>query len=139
MTVGGVEACIRVGCIMFMPHMIVTGNGTHPVVSGTLVEFFETVGKKLGRCVQYIAEPTNEAGIELPNGTWTGVMGVTHRNETDVTTMLIMSLKRAMAFDFSDFLYIEEHSASYKRPVLESDISGFIKPFSPLVSNASSV
>ena len=55
--------------------------------------------------------------------------------EADLTMMLVLSLERATAFEFSDFLYIEEHTAGYKRPVVESDIRGFIQPFTPWVSD----
>lgn len=37
--------------------------------------------------------------------------------------------ERAKAADISEFLYIVEHTAAYKRPELLSDISGFIKPY----------
>ena len=50
--------------------------------------------------------------------------------ELDVTALLILSQERAEDFDWSEFLYIEEHSATYRRPVIESDIAGFYKPFS---------
>ncbi|XP_063875041.1 glutamate receptor 1-like [Scylla paramamosain] len=129
----GNETCIRVACVMFMPHIIVSASKTNPVVNGTLLEFFEAVGRTIGRCMQYISEPTNEGGILLPNGTWTGAVGLIQREEADVTMMLIISMERATAFEFSDFLYIEEHTAGYKRPIVGSDISGFIKPFSPWV------
>lgn len=35
--------------------------------------------------------------------------------------------------DFSEPLYMDTQVLSYKRPVLEADIAGFIKPYDTLV------
>ncbi|XP_063868251.1 glutamate [NMDA] receptor subunit 1-like [Scylla paramamosain] len=37
--------------------------------------------------------------------------------------------ERTSVVDFSDFLYIDQNSIVYKRPVLESDMAGFLKPY----------
>ncbi|XP_063596690.1 uncharacterized protein LOC134773419 [Penaeus indicus] len=39
---------------------------------------------------------------------------------------------RLVDVDMSEFLYLDEVSAGYKKPVFESDINGFLKPFTPL-------
>ncbi|XP_069987765.1 glutamate receptor ionotropic, kainate glr-3-like [Penaeus vannamei] len=45
---------------------------------------------------------------------------------------LTMSVQRKEVIDFSEPVYQEEFILTYKRPVLEPDITGFIKPFAPL-------
>lgn len=40
---------------------------------------------------------------------------------------------RNAAIDFSEPLYMDTQVLSYKRPVLEADIAGFIKPYDTLV------
>ncbi|KAK8407593.1 hypothetical protein O3P69_002267 [Scylla paramamosain] len=50
--------------------------------------------------------------------------------EIDVTSLVILSQERSEAFDWTEFLYLEEHTVGYKRPVIESDITGFYRPFS---------
>ncbi|XP_050727622.1 glutamate receptor ionotropic, kainate glr-3-like isoform X2 [Eriocheir sinensis] len=124
------DDCIRVGVGNFMPHIITGGNATHPIIRGTILELFESIGHKLGRCVRYIMEPNNMGGIKLPNGTWTGIMGMLQRDVIDITTIGILSHARTEVCDWTEYLYMEEHTVSYRRPVIESDIGGFYKPFS---------
>ncbi|MPC12424.1 Glutamate [NMDA] receptor subunit 1 [Portunus trituberculatus] len=40
--------------------------------------------------------------------------------------------ERAAVVDFSDFLYTDQKSIVYKRPMLESDMAGFLKPYTAM-------
>ncbi|XP_045121810.1 glutamate [NMDA] receptor subunit 1-like [Portunus trituberculatus] len=40
-----------------------------------------------------------------------------------------LDLDRSKVVDFSDFLYMDQERLIYKRPVVESDMAGFLKPF----------
>ena len=44
-------------------------------------------------------------------------------------TVVGLDLERTTVADFSDFLYMDHERLIYKRPVLESDMAGFMKPF----------
>lgn len=47
---------------------------------------------------------------------------------------LALTYQRAEDLDFSEYLYLEESSAAYKRPVLQPDVAGFLRPFTAYVS-----
>lgn len=66
-------------------------------------------------------------------------MAVISKQEADITSLLILSYERAKIFDWTEYLYMEEHSVTYRRPVIESDIAGFYKPFSGEVRKPCSV
>lgn len=48
-------------------------------------------------------------------------------------TVLSMDAERAEAVDFSEPLYMDKQVIVNKKPVLESDLAGFMKPFTPSV------
>ncbi|KAK4311994.1 hypothetical protein Pmani_016548 [Petrolisthes manimaculis] len=50
-----------------------------------------------------------------------------------MTAVMSMDQYRYHAGDISEYFLIDEHSAAYKRPGVQSDITGFIRPFTPLV------
>lgn len=55
--------------------------------------------------------------------------------EADMS-MVPMSINhiRNEAVDFSETLFVDEHRITFKRPVPEADITGFVKPFTPTVT-----
>ncbi|XP_076029122.1 glutamate receptor ionotropic, delta-2-like [Oratosquilla oratoria] len=69
-------------------------------------------------------------GILQPNGSYSGVMGLLKRQEADASLSLYsVSYERSKHVDFSIPLFIDEWRVVFKRPVLEPDIMGFIKPY----------
>ncbi|KAG7168991.1 putative Glutamate receptor ionotropic, delta-1-like 43, partial [Homarus americanus] len=82
---------------------------------------------------QYVVPADKLYGDVFDNGTATGIIGQVNRTEADFTGILGSTLKRHLAVDFSEPLFMDEFVVSYKRPVLGSDIAGFLKPYTPLV------
>ncbi|XP_042867520.1 uncharacterized protein LOC122250230 [Penaeus japonicus] len=69
-------------------------------------------------------------GRRFPNGSWNGLMGLVHRRELDMSGLgLVMTYDRFKAVDISEYLYLDESSAAYVRPMAESHIDGFLRPF----------
>ncbi|XP_042237062.1 glutamate receptor ionotropic, delta-2-like isoform X2 [Homarus americanus] len=121
-------SCFTLGVITYMPHIIVT-PGPNSVVTGSLLEILSIVSQHLGICVRYQESADKAGGVRLPNGSWTGVMAMLTTGEADLSSVLVVDEERYKAFDVGEFLYMDEHSAGYRRPVVQSDISGFIRPF----------
>ncbi|XP_063606709.1 uncharacterized protein LOC134781386 [Penaeus indicus] len=114
-----------------MPHMIITGGDfNNPIVKGTMLEVMDIILGHLGYCYRIIGAANLSAGSKLPNNTWTGVLGYVLRQEVNMTALgLALTYQRAKDLDFSEYLYLEESSAAYKRPVLQPDVAGFLRPF----------
>ncbi|XP_069982125.1 glutamate receptor ionotropic, kainate glr-3-like [Penaeus vannamei] len=69
-------------------------------------------------------------GKRFPNGSWNGLMGLVHRNELNMSGLgLVMSHDRFLAVDISEYLYLDESSAAYVRPVVGSHVDGFLRPY----------
>ncbi|XP_069987023.1 glutamate receptor 1-like isoform X2 [Penaeus vannamei] len=125
------QECLTIGGLMYMPHMIIIGGDFYnPIIKGTMLEVLDIIFSHLGYCYRIIGAANLSAGSRLPNNTWTGVLGHVLRQEMNMTgTGLALTHDRAEALDFSEYLYLEESSAAYKRPVLQPDVAGFLRPF----------
>ncbi|KAK8387546.1 hypothetical protein O3P69_018230 [Scylla paramamosain] len=76
------------------------------------------------------ASPERVYGEPLPNGSWTGLMGMLQRREANVTgTLLSVTWLRTQVVDFSEYLDIDEFTALHSRPALTSDVTGLVRPF----------
>ncbi|XP_071548117.1 glutamate receptor ionotropic, kainate glr-3-like [Panulirus ornatus] len=81
-------------------------------------------------CYVVIPPPDQQWGIKLPNDTWTGMMGQLDRQEVDMALgPFTMTPQRASVCDFSVPLHHENFAIITPRPKLQSDVLGFIKPF----------
>ncbi|KAK7073273.1 hypothetical protein SK128_004994 [Halocaridina rubra] len=103
----------------------------NPMVKGTMMEVLSILSQKLGFCYRFeIPRDRGSGGTQLKNGSWTGIMGAILRGEADMSALGIsITPERAEFADVSEYLYLDEMSAMYVRPSLESDIIGFIKPY----------
>ncbi|KAK3870136.1 hypothetical protein Pcinc_024592 [Petrolisthes cinctipes] len=99
--------------------------------SGVMPLFWEALTQHIGRCFVY--HHYSVGGLRMSNGTWTGGIGSIISGEFDMTSILILTKDRFQDLGVSDFIFIGEHAAGYQRPSVQSDIAGFIKPFTPWV------
>ncbi|XP_071549697.1 glutamate receptor ionotropic, kainate glr-3-like [Panulirus ornatus] len=79
---------------------------------------------------ELIPPPDGVWGIKLPDGSWTGMMGQMHRQEVEMALgPFTITPQRTNICDFSIPLRHENFAILTPRPRLESDMSGFLKPF----------
>ncbi|XP_068247476.1 glutamate receptor-like isoform X2 [Palaemon carinicauda] len=127
--------CLTLATIVWMPHILIDEKANYPkIIGGSMLEVFDIFAKHLNICYSHQMVKDQTAGFKLPNGSWTGAAGEVFRGEADMTGLgLAVTDDRFAEFSFSEFLYQDEYTATYVRPTIESEISGFIKPFIPLV------
>ncbi|XP_037786584.1 glutamate receptor ionotropic, delta-1-like [Penaeus monodon] len=87
------------------------------------------IAKYMGVCYEWVVPNDGLYGYMLPNGTWTGMLGLVNRSEADMAGIISITSRYKQAVDVSEPLYMDEFSVMHKRPVLQSDILGFYKPF----------
>ncbi|XP_068238317.1 probable glutamate receptor [Palaemon carinicauda] len=122
--------CLQLGVLTWMPHIIITGSPGKRLVTGSMIEVMDIIARHLGFCYKMIVSKDEIAGVRMPNGTWTGLIGdITKENFTFTGLGLSITPERAEDFDFTEYLYMEEWSAGFKRPQPEPDIAGFVKPY----------
>ncbi|XP_063584680.1 glutamate receptor ionotropic, NMDA 1-like [Penaeus indicus] len=124
------DKCLKILINQFIPYVKVSGTYDNPVVTGTLMEVFETIFGRLGYCYKFITRLDQGAGGKLQNGTWNGLLGLVHRQEVNMLGSLKMvTPERYEDFDVSEYLYMDDYTAAYERPQTESYVDGFLKPF----------
>ncbi|XP_042863286.1 glutamate receptor ionotropic, delta-1-like [Penaeus japonicus] len=134
MTNASSTPCLKLAIAPYMPYMYVDGPDDNPIVRGSQPAVLDIIFNHLGYCYEYVVVPSRSGGIRLPNGTWTGFMGMLLRKEVDMSGVPIaITIERNEDVAVTEFLYIDGWSAGFQRPVVQSDISGFVKPFSDYV------
>ncbi|XP_037803514.1 glutamate receptor ionotropic, delta-2-like [Penaeus monodon] len=117
-----------------MPFMVIVGSSPPYRFVGSMVHVMDIIAKQLNSCYEFVIPDDWMFGTRLPNGSWTGIMGQLARREVDMSGVTLSNdAARNAAIDFSEPLYMDTQVLSYKRPVLEADIAGFIKPYDTLM------
>ncbi|XP_042881444.1 glutamate receptor ionotropic, delta-2-like [Penaeus japonicus] len=105
-------------------------------VAGSTVDVVNIIAEKLGICYTVVRASDNDWGSALPNGSWSGTLGMLNRGVCSECRRRWKTYHKG----YSDgrrnrrqtsvsSVYIDELTMSYLRPVLESDMAGFVKPF----------
>ncbi|XP_064095200.1 glutamate [NMDA] receptor subunit 1-like [Macrobrachium nipponense] len=114
----------------WMPHIYIPKTTPPYIVIGSMVDIIHIIFAKLGHCTTWVLAKGLIYGTQLPNKTWSGLIGQLMRHEVDVTgTPVSMTDSRARAIDFSIPLYMDTQAVAHKKPVYESDLAGFVKPY----------
>ncbi|XP_063600704.1 glutamate receptor ionotropic, delta-2-like [Penaeus indicus] len=123
------DRCLKLGAMNWMPFMIIVGSSPPYRFFGSMVHVMDIIAERLNTCYEFVIPDDWVFGTRLPNGSWTGIMGQLERGEVDMSGVTLSNdAARNAAVDFSEPLYMDTQVLSYKRPVLEADIAGFIKP-----------
>ncbi|XP_068227741.1 probable glutamate receptor [Palaemon carinicauda] len=97
--------------------------------SGIVIDMFNTIAEKMNFTYSVKRPPDVEWGRELPNGSFTGMIGMCQRNEVDVALgPFVMSWDRYQAADYSTTIYFDQYGILLPRPRHEIDLSGIAKP-----------
>ncbi|KAK7040959.1 hypothetical protein SK128_021680, partial [Halocaridina rubra] len=109
--------------------MTIYGDPENPRLTGTLIDILEIFAERLGFCYKFMLPSEATGGLRLPNGTWTGAVHSILDGSANFTGLVLVNADRVKYLDISEYLFIDEHSAAYMRPTLDSDIEGFYKPY----------
>ncbi|XP_064092022.1 glutamate receptor 4-like [Macrobrachium nipponense] len=125
-----VTGCLNLTIAEWNPYTIFL-NSTPPYkVVGSIIDIVDIIAEKMGFCYNLVRGKDTDWGMELPDGSWSGSIGILHRGEASMSaTVYSMSVKRTKAIDFGTPVYINDQTVAFKRPVLGHDVTGFIKPF----------
>ncbi|XP_069937401.1 glutamate receptor ionotropic, kainate 4-like, partial [Cherax quadricarinatus] len=103
-------------------------------ITGVMSRVLTVLSDHLSFCYQLVPMDKGGWGIKLPNGTWTGMMGMCYRGEVDVVLGPAgINEDRIADFDLSIPLFYDQQVIAYQRPKLEPELLGFIKPFTPMM------
>ncbi|XP_076068247.1 putative glutamate receptor isoform X2 [Oratosquilla oratoria] len=115
----------------YPPFMDLTPDGKW---FGIMIDIVDIIADKFNTCYVWNNDHNTLLGVELPNGSWTGNMGLVQRKEVAIAPGPIgLNYDRSRVADFSEPLYILDHRIVYKRPRIEPDLAGFVKPYTTAV------
>nr|XP_045585804.1 glutamate receptor ionotropic, delta-1-like [Procambarus clarkii] len=132
MVAGNASSCLTLVVSLWQPFTVFESTVPPYGVTGCAKDVIDIIAHHLSFCYRMVRAPDSDWGLELPNGTWTGSLGMLNRREAEMSAgVYSITDNRARAVDFSYPLILDEFSVAYKRPVIESDMAGFFKPFDP--------
>ncbi|XP_076063391.1 putative glutamate receptor [Oratosquilla oratoria] len=123
---------LRVGAEVWVPWVDLTtrDDGTLEA-NGVAVDAFNIIAKKLNFTYHLVRPGDGEWGRGLPNGSFTGMIGMCQRKEVDMALGPFgVTWERAQVVDFSTTLFVDGFGIFLPRPRLQKDLSGFLKPLS---------
>ncbi|XP_068220066.1 glutamate receptor ionotropic, kainate glr-3-like [Palaemon carinicauda] len=98
--------------------------------TGSLVDILKIIYDKLGYCTTWVLGDGWQYGQELANKSWTGIIGQIMKGEINASgTVMGQSHSRKSVVDFSVPLYMDTQGMIYHRPGIQSDLTGFVKPY----------
>lgn len=94
-------------------------------------KFTELLASSLGFSYELLTPSDGSIGAPLPDGNWTGMMGMVLRNEADVIISIIsVTEKRSEALPFTYPFDIVGVTFATRKPEYSPDRTTFLKPFS---------
>ncbi|XP_050692920.1 glutamate receptor-like [Eriocheir sinensis] len=124
------RAVLKVAVEQWVPYTLVTEvNGTMTVGGpmGKLLDSFSRIFN-----VDYMfVQPSDKAwGQKYPNGSWDGMIGQLQRREVEfaVGPFGVTHLREEVC-DFTESMHSENNAIFMVRPTLQTDMAGFVKPF----------
>ncbi|XP_063845421.1 glutamate receptor ionotropic, kainate glr-3-like [Scylla paramamosain] len=109
---------------------IISGSHPHYEFKGPTVTIIGLIADHLGLCLEFHRTPDGQYGEVLPNGSWTGSIGMLQRGEADIGgTLFSVMWRRWIAVDFTVPLHIDQTNVFYTLPKITSDMLGFLKPY----------
>lgn len=95
------------------------------------IEMSKILAQTFGATHEILTPSDKELGRLLPNGSWTGMMGMLQRSEVDlIASMIGLNEKRAKMFDFSNPFHRAHIIFITRKPEYEPDPFVFFRPFS---------
>ncbi|XP_068216708.1 probable glutamate receptor [Palaemon carinicauda] len=91
------------------------------------------ISEKLNFGYELLQPPDRVWGVAGADGNWTGMLGMLQREEVEMAVgPFAVSRARETVCDFSAPVYAENMAILMVRPGIQSDLSGFLKPFTPI-------
>ncbi|XP_071530509.1 glutamate receptor ionotropic, delta-2-like [Panulirus ornatus] len=98
--------------------------------SGFMRNILDILSEMIEFDYELLRPPDKLWGIKSDNGSWSGMIGMLHREEVEFAIgPFLVTPDRSMVSDFSEPVYIDNQALVMIRPGLKSDVAGFIKPF----------
>ncbi|KAG0726508.1 Glutamate receptor ionotropic, delta-1 [Chionoecetes opilio] len=126
---------IRIAAETWQPFFLI-GRASAGVAeySGIMWDLLLMLTSKLNVSVEIMRPPDGRWGVELPNGSWNGMLGMIQRQEVDMAVgPFAISYPRTKVADFPASIFVLPHRVYLPRPRGSSDLSDFVRLYHPTV------
>ncbi|XP_076069323.1 glutamate receptor-like [Oratosquilla oratoria] len=127
----GKRNVLKVAVEEWVPWTKIHDDGKGNVsISGPMRFFLDILADKLDFRYELYRPPEPVWSKLLPNGSWLGLLGMVDRGDVEFALGPFgVTHQRETACDFTTPVFVDDVSIMVIRPRLESDMAGFIKPF----------
>ncbi|XP_042892245.1 probable glutamate receptor [Penaeus japonicus] len=113
--------------------IVVLDNGT-VTIQGPMDNLLRILADKMNFDYELVQPGDRVWGVAKADGNWTGMLGMLQREEVEMAVgPFAVSRARETVCDFSEPVYSENMAVLMVRPSLQSDLAGFLMPFTPMV------
>ncbi|XP_076068506.1 glutamate receptor ionotropic, kainate glr-3-like [Oratosquilla oratoria] len=127
---------VRIAAETWEPFMrIAPGEDGVTHYSGVMWDILVILAAKMNLRFEILQPPDGLWGVEGENGSWNGMLGMLERGEVEMALgPFAVSYPRTKVSDFAVPVFVTPHRLYLPRPKGTSDISDFVRLFSPPVS-----
>ncbi|XP_063859244.1 probable glutamate receptor [Scylla paramamosain] len=128
-------ALVTVAAVQWRPHIILNTDAEgRYVVTGPMANILNVFAQTMNFTYNVVSPPDSAWGAELPNGTWTGMMGQVTRKEADIALGPFgITYNRALRVDFTESLFYDPRAILSMKGTPEINPWGFLFPLTGTV------
>ncbi|XP_042241220.1 glutamate receptor ionotropic, kainate 1-like [Homarus americanus] len=129
------RAVITIAAETWQPYFLISEGLTgRPVYSGIMWDLLLMITSKMDLRFRIVRPPDGLWGVELPNGSWNGMLGMIQRQEVDMALgPFAISYPRTKVAEFPAAIFVLPHRVYLPRPRGFPDVSDFVRLYHPLV------
>uniref|UniRef100_A0A0P4WK49 Ionotropic glutamate receptor L-glutamate and glycine-binding domain-containing protein n=1 Tax=Scylla olivacea TaxID=85551 RepID=A0A0P4WK49_SCYOL len=127
-------AVIKVAAETWQPFFLIGQGDGGSQYSGIMWDLLLMLTSKMNVSVEIVPPSDGLWGVELPNGSWNGMLGMIQRQEVDMALgPFAISYPRTRVADFPASIFVLPHRVYLPRPRGSSDLSDFVRLYHPTV------
>ncbi|XP_015917738.1 glutamate receptor ionotropic, kainate glr-3-like [Parasteatoda tepidariorum] len=124
---------LKIGMPFSPPYTISTNSFEDDFEDGVVERLFQYLMQQLKFKYEVISPEDNEWGVLMPDGTWSGAVGMLLNRTVDLVPFLGVTRGRSQFLDFSDPVMTTSSAILVQKPRVPPRTLIFLRPFSPMV------
>ncbi|XP_076329652.1 glutamate receptor 2-like isoform X1 [Tachypleus tridentatus] len=121
---------LRVGVAQWFPWVDVFNRNGTVTIGGPMAEIFEYLSSSMNYSFTYVTPISGITGGRLPNGSYSGAIGLLHRNEADLAVgPFTATYERSQISEFTDPIYVDYLTVLTGVPQNSKNIFSYLTAF----------
>lgn len=121
---------IRVAVVAYSRKVLINGSiSEEKILNAVDTKMTHLFAQGLGLPYELVTSADNEMGRLLPNGTWTGMMGMVLRGDADFAIKMALIERRFQALPFTSPYIFTDVTFITQKPIFIPDMTTLLHPF----------